>query len=290
MGQKVLITGASGGFGFLISKTLIKKGHQVIGTMRSTSGKNEEVAKELEAVGVQLIEMDVTNEGSVNSGIKRAIEKLEGLDVVINNAGLGVLGMQEHFTPDDMQRVFNVNVFGVQRVMRAVLPYLRQQGKGTILYTSSLLGRMTLPFYGVYNASKWALEAMAENYRTELSGFGIESCLVEPGGFPTTFIDNLMKPSDKTREAEYGDFMQAPHGMLAGFEQALEANTEQRPQKVADAISNLLEIPYGEKPMRTTVDYMGMGENIDKYNEMLHNITHGIYSAFGTEGMLKIKK
>ncbi len=288
MKKRILLTGASGGFGFLTAKTLVENGHKVIGTMRSVGGKNESVSKELIAKGVHLIEMDVTNETSVTTGVEKAIELLGGLDVVINNAGLGVLGIQEHYTADDMQKVFNVNVFGVQRVMRAVLPYLRKQGKGTILYTSSLLGRMTFPFYGVYNASKWALEAMAENYRTELSGFGIESCLVEPGGFPTTFIDNLMKPSDKTRAAEYGDFMHAPEAMLESFEQALEANKEQRPQKVADAIIDLLEIPYGEKPMRTVVDYMGMGEHISKYNEMLHNVTFGIYSAFGNEGMLKI--
>ena len=290
MRQKILITGASGGFGFLTCQSLIKKGHQVVGTMRSTTGKNEEVANQLKSIGVHLIEMDVINKKSVNNGVQKAIETLDGLDVLINNAGLGVMGMQEHFTPEDMQKIFDVNVFGVQRLMRAVLPHFRSQGKGTVLYTSSLLGRMTLPFYGVYNASKWALEALAENYRTELSSFGIESCLVEPGGFPTTFIDNLMKPSDSSRDESYGEFMQAPKAMFDGFEQALEANLEQRPQKVADAITNLIEMPFGEKPMRTVVDYMGMGEHISKYNEMLDNVTFGIYSAFGNEGMLKVKK
>ena len=84
--------------------------------------------------------------------------------------------------------------------------------------------------------------------------------------------------------------MQVPKAMFDGFEQALEANTEQRPQKVADAITNLIAVPYGEKPMRTVVDYMGMGEHITNYNEMLDNVTFGIYSAFGNEGMLKINK
>ena len=86
-----------------------------------------------------------------------------------------------------------------------------------VLYISSLLGRMTLPFYGPYNATKWALEALAENYRTELSGFGIESLIVEPGGFPTTFIDNLIKPSDKSQEPSYGEFMQVPEATLGGL-------------------------------------------------------------------------
>lgn len=290
MEQKILITGASGGFGFLTCKSLIEKGHNVVGTMRSTSGKNEGVAKSLKSIGVHLLEIDVTDEESVNDGVNNAIKTLNGLDVLINNAGVGVFGMQEHFTPDDLKYVFDVNVFGVQRVMRAALPHFRRQGKGTVIYTSSLLGRITLPFYGVYNASKWALEALAENYRTELSGFGIESSIIEPGGFPTTFMENLKTPSDSSRNDAYGEFMKAPIAMFNGFEKALEANPEQRPQKVADSITHLIALPYGEKPMRTVVDYMGMGEHINNYNEMLHKVTFGIYTAFGNEGMLKIGK
>ena len=189
-----------------------------------------------------------------------------------------------------MKEVFEVNVFGVQRVMRAVLPHFRKNKRGTAIHISSLLGRMTLPFYGVYNASKWALEALAENYRTELSTFGIESILVEPGGFPTSFMDNLKKPSDHSRDTEYGDFMQVPAAMFDGFDKALEANPEQRPQKVADAILSLLNMPFGERPMRTVVDYMGMGEPIQNYNAMLSQVTTGIYTAFGNEDMLKVKK
>lgn len=290
MTQRILITGASGGFGYLTCKSLIDNGYKVVGTMRSTKGNNEKVANDLKSIGIHLVEMDVTSEESVNSGVKKAIDLLGGLDVLINNAGVGVLGMQEHFTPDDMKYVFDVNVFGVQRVMRAILPYYREQRKGTVIYVSSLLGRITMPFYGVYNASKWALEAIAENYRSELSIFGVESCIVEPGGFPTTFMENLKKPSDNSRNESYGGFMHAPKIAFEGYEQALEANTEQRPHKVGDAISNLIAIPFGERPMRTTVDFMGMGEHVNKYNEMLHHVTFGLYSALGTEGMLTVKK
>ncbi len=290
MKKKVVITGASGGFGSLIVRTLIANGHQVAGTMRTTTGRNEKIAQELKELGATLVEMDVTNTESVERGVKEAVAQLGGIDVLINNAGVGVLGMQEHFTPEDLQYVFEVNVVGVQRVMRAVLPILRKQGRGQVLYISSLLGRITLPFYGPYNASKWALEALAENYRTELSGFGVESIIVEPGGFPTTFMDNLKKPSDTSREGEYGEFMNAPQGMFQGFEQALEANTEQRPEKVAIAVNELLNSPFGESPFRKVVDYMGMGDHINNYNDNLHQITHGIYSAFGNEGMLEVNK
>lgn len=290
MSKNILITGVSSGFGYLTAKSLLNEGHNVAGTMRSTKGKNENVAEELQSLGVKLIEMDVTDDAQVESGVKRSIEMLGGLDVVINNAGLGVIGMQEHFTSDDMKYVFDVNVFGVQRVMRAALPYLRKQGHGLVIYVSSLLGRMTLPFYGVYNSSKWALEGLAENYRTELSGFGIESSIIEPGGFPTEFAGNLMQPSDNSRDSEYGDFMNAPLAMGEAFGKALEANTEQRPQKVADAIVEIINMPYGEKPMRKVVDYMGMGAHIEPYNEHLDKLTIGIYSNFGNESMLKVKK
>ena len=290
MEQKVIITGASGGFGSLICQSLIKDGHQVVGTMRSTGGKNEQIAGELRSMGVQIVTMDVTQDDSVKNAIEESLELLGGLDVVINNAGVGVFGMQEHFTPEDLQKVFDVNVFGVQRVMRATLPYLRKQGHGTILYISSLLGRMTLPFYGPYNATKWALEALAENYRTELSGFGIESLIVEPGGFATSFMDHLIRPSDDKQVDAYGEFMNVPEAMFNGFEQALENNPEQRPQKVADAVSKLMSLPFGDRPFRTIVDHMGMGEHIEKYNDHLHQLTQGIYSAFGNDHMLQLKK
>ncbi len=289
MSQKVLITGASGGFGKLTVQALLENGHQVVGTMRSTKGKNEQVAKELMKFGAHLIEMDVTDDQSVEEGVAKAIELLGGLDVVINNAGVGVLGIIEHFTPEDYKRVFDVNVFGVQRVNRAALPHLRGQGSGLIIYVTSLLGRMTLPFYGPYNATKWALEAMAENYRTELSGFGVDSCIVEPGGYATGFMEALLTPSDHSRDESYGDLVHAPKASFEGFEQALASNPAQDPQDVADAITGLLDIPAGQRPLRTVVDKMGMGDPIQGYNDHLEQLTHGIYTAFGMDDMLEVK-
>jgi NAD(P)-dependent dehydrogenase (short-subunit alcohol dehydrogenase family) len=165
---------------------------------------------------------------------------------------------------------------------------MRRQRRGLIIYISSLLGRITIPFYGPYNASKWALEAIAENYRTELSAFGVESVLVEPGGFPTTFIDHLMAPSDRSREAEYGALAQAPMTALKGFESFLRANPQQDPQLVADAVAELIRQPAGQRPFRTTVDKVGMGDAVAKYNEHLHGITLAIYQNFGTAHMLTL--
>lgn len=178
MKHKFLVTGASGAFGSLTCIQLVENGHQVVGTMRSFQGKNEAIANELKSKGVELVEKDVTNEDSVNAGVKSAIELMDGLDTVFNNAGIGANGILECFTTNDIQKMFDVNVFGVQRVMRAVLPQLRQQGKGTIIHTSSCIGRVTTPFLASYCASKYAFESLAEGYRAELSGFGIESFIV----------------------------------------------------------------------------------------------------------------
>lgn len=289
MSKKVLITGASSGFGKLTALSLLKNGHQVAGTMRTVTGRNEEVANELNSAGVELIEMDVTDTSSVDSGVNKAITTMGGLDVVINNAGVGVIGMQEHFTVDDLKKVFEVNVFGVQRVNRAAIPHLRNQGSGLIIYVSSLLGRVTMPFYGPYNSTKWALEAMAENYRAELSGFGVESCLVEPGGFETNFFANLILPSDSSRNEAYGDFMNVPQQMGEAFGKALEANPEQKPENVSDAIENLINMPHGNRPFRTTVDKMGMGDHINSQNESHEQVTQGIYASFGLSDMLRVK-
>ncbi len=289
MKKKIFITGASGGFGFLTCKALIARGHEVTGTMRSVGGRNEIVANDLKMLGVHIVEMDVTDESSVNHAVTVAVEEMNGLDVVINNAGVGTLGMQEQFTAKDMQKIFDVNVFGVQRVVRSTAPILRKQGKGTLVFISSLLGRIAMPFYGVYNASKWALEGLAENYRIELSHFGIECCIIEPGGYATTFMANLKKPSDHSRNRAYGTYMKAPKDTFEGFQKAIEHYDEQIPENVAGAIASLIDMPYGDKPMRTTVDYMGMGTSVDDYNKMYEKIVYSIYSAFGNEEMLSVK-
>ena len=290
MKHKILVTGASGAFGSLACIQLAENGHQVVGTMRSTSGKNEAIANELKSKGVALVEMDVTNEGSVNAGVQSAIEFMDGLDTVFNNAGIGANGILECFTPDDIQKMFDVNVFGVQRVMRAVLPHLRQQGKGTIIHTSSCIGRVTTPFLASYSASKYALESLVEGYRAELSGFGIESCIIEPGGFPTGFMGGMLTPSDTERVTQYGDMASLPETSLNGYVAYLESIPEQRPERVAEAVVDLVNTPFGEKPFRTVVDFSGLKQPIENYNKALNDATKAIYTANGVERLLTLNK
>ncbi|MEM9547483.1 MAG: SDR family oxidoreductase [Bacteroidota bacterium] len=290
MKHKILVTGASGAFGSLACIQLAKNGHQVVGTMRSILGKNETIANELKSKGVALVEMDVTKEESVNLGVTSAIELMDGLDTVFNNAGIGANGILECFTSDDIQKMFEVNVFGVQRLMRAVLPHLRQQGKGTIIHTSSCIGRVTTPFLASYSASKYALESLAEGYRAELSGFGIESCIVEPGGFPTGFMGGMITPSDTERLAQYGEMTNLPETVLNGYVAYVESIPEQRPERVAEAVVELVKTPFGEKPFRTVVDFSGLKEGIENYNKVLNETTKAIYSANGVDNLLSLNK
>lgn len=287
--MKVLITGASSGFGKLAAKSLLGNNHTVIASMRNVNTRNKDAADELSNAGAHLVEIDVTDQASVDAGTAKAIELAEGLDAVVNNAGLGVLGVQECFTADDWQRLFDINVFGMQRVNRAVIPHMREQNSGLLISISSLLGRFVLPFFGPYNATKYAVEAMADNYRVELSGFGIESCIIEPGGYPTDFMDKLLRPSDTERSTALGDFAKGGEEMMVNFEAAMAANPAQKPQDVADAIVSLIETPAGQRPFRTVVDKMGMGEHIASSNDQYEQIIAGIYGAFGMDEMLKVK-
>lgn len=290
MKHKILVTGASGAFGSLTCIQLAENGHQVVGTLRSLKGKNEAIANELKAKGVFLVAMDVTNEESVEAGVQSAIELMDGLDTVFNNAGIGANGILECFTAEDIQKMFDVNVFGVQRVMRAVLPHLRQQGKGTIIHTSSCIGRVTTPFLASYSASKYALESLAEGYRAELSGYGIESCIVEPGGFPTGFMSGMITPSDIDRMAEYGEMASLPETSINGYVAYVESIPEQRPERVAEAVLQLVNTPFGEKPFRTVVDFSGLKDAIENYNTVLNETTKVIYTANGVENLLTLNK
>lgn len=285
---KILITGIAGGFGKPTALALLEKGHSVAGSVRSREGRNAAAVTELETAGARLVEMDVTDTASTDAGVAQGIAALGGLDVLFNNAGIGSYGLQELMSPGDMTRVLDVNVTGVQRVMRAALPHMRAQGRGTVLYTSSLIGRIATPFYGTYSASKWALEAIVECYRTELSGFGIESCIIEPGAMPTAFFDGMVAPDDPDREADYGEFAQVPAMSASGLAQMLDATPAQRPERIAEAVVSLLDLPFGQKPFRTVVDHTGVGPEIERYNDVLHDVTRTVLTNFGIEQMLDL--
>lgn len=289
MGKKVLITGTSSGFGRLIAASLLSEGHTVVASMRGVDGKNSGAAEELRSAGAIVVGIDVSDDASVERGVGEALEAAGGIDVVVNNAGVGVLGLQETFSADDWRRLFEVNVFGVQRVNRAVLPAMREQGSGLLIQISSLLGRFVLPFLGPYNASKYAVEALAENYRVELSPYGIESVVIEPGGYGTGFGDNSMPPSDSERVEALGEYANAPMQMMESFGELLVGDNAPDPQWIADAVVNLIAMPRGERPFRTVIDGLGMGDPIAQLNQASEQVTGGIYEHMGMSDLLKVQ-
>lgn len=287
--KNVLITGAAGGFGTVIIEALLTKGYTITGAMRDAGGRNKQAAETLKKKGVFIVEIDVTSDESVVEGVSKAAAQMGSIDILINNAGLGAGGIQEGFTADDWKKVFDVNVFGVQRMTRTVLPFMKQQQKGLLMLISSLSARLSVPFQGPYSPSKWAAEALAESYRMEVSNFGIESCIVEPGGFPTQFIGSLLQPSEKERSSDYGAIKDLPDALLTSIKSVFESNPEQKPDLVATAVIELIEMTHGKRPMRTEVDRMFMGDLVAPLNEQLAKANEKMYEAFQMDHLTKVK-
>src|ERR1700761_5579804 len=159
MSNTILITGTSNGFGKDAALTLAQAGHQVFATMRGADGRNKSAAEELRSKGIAVMELDVTDAASVDAGFSEVNKKTNGkLDVVINNAGLFAQGLSETFAPEQVSAMFDVNVIGIQRVTRAALPAMRRNKSGLIINIGSILGRVTIPFAGLYGATKFAVE------------------------------------------------------------------------------------------------------------------------------------
>ncbi|TCP29342.1 SDR family NAD(P)-dependent oxidoreductase [Sphingomonas sp. BK235] len=286
---KILITGANGAFGALASRLVIQAGHSLTATMRDPDGRNAESANALRNAGATVVEVDVTNDRSVAEGIEAAITALGGLDVLVNVAGVGSYGLSEAYTAGQLKRLFDINVFGVHRTMRAVLPTLRRQQAGLIINVSSLLGRLSMPFYGPYSATKFAVETLSDTVRAEVAQFGVDVVLVEPGGFPTSWIDSLVLPDDIDRLATYGSFADVPGQSLEGYNAFLASKPEQDPTKVASAILDLIQAPAGQRPQRTIVDFIGMAGPVTTMNDALAAATSGVYGAFGLGDMLQLR-
>jgi NAD(P)-dependent dehydrogenase (short-subunit alcohol dehydrogenase family) len=170
--KSVLITGASSGFGRLTAELFAREGWRTFATMRGISSANATPDAELRRVGVDVVELDVTSDASVEAAAAIVASEVRALDVLVNNAGVGSFGIQEAFTPSAVERLYATNVFGPLRVNRAFLPAMRERGSGLVVYVSSVVGRIVNPFGGVYASSKWALEALAEASSYESSSRG----------------------------------------------------------------------------------------------------------------------
>ncbi len=280
----VVITGASSGFGEGAVRAFAERGYRVWGTMRDTAGRNANKKAALEAVSVRvsIIEMDVANDASVASAFA-AILADGPVDVLINNAGIMYIGLTEAFSVAQAQEQMETNYFGAIRAMQAVLPGMRAAGKGLIINTSSLVGRISPPFFGSYTATKHALEGYSQALRYEVSPFGVDIAIVEPGPFGTGLLASGKPAAHADVAASYGDLAGVPAAMGAHFAQLLSSDGAPDPQWVVDAYLKLADMPAGERPTRTVV---GMTWGVDQINAQTQSLQDAILKEMQLETIL----
>jgi NAD(P)-dependent dehydrogenase (short-subunit alcohol dehydrogenase family) len=248
------ITGSSRGFGREWAIAALERGDSVAATARDTGSLDDLV----ERFGDRILplKLDVTDRAAVFDAVETAHRRFGRLDVVVNNAGYGQFGLIEEISEAEARAQFETNVFGALWVTQAALPILREQGSGHILQVSSIGGISAFPNIGIYNASKWALEAFSQSLAQEVAGFGVKVTLIEPGGYSTDWGGSSAKHAAPL--AAYDEFR----------EQAAEARkarigtpgdpvaTREAVLKVVDAEHPPLRIFFGDGPLRTaTADY-----------------------------------
>ncbi len=286
----ILITGSTSGFGRLTAELLASEGYRVFATMREIDGRNAEPARELEAQSIQngttleVIELDVTSEESIERAVAGILESAGRIDVVINNAGIGSGGLLECFTLDQVQTMFDVNTFGPLRVNRAVLPSMRKRQSGLLIHISSAAGRLYFPTLGIYNATKYATEAISECYAEELRSFQIDSICIEPGAFPTDVGANAVVAADSDRVQDYGETALLPHKIGEGFGRIFSGPNAPDPMDVPRSILDLIRTDPGKRPLRVVVgDYATHGiEELNRHTERIQReFAHSLKEQFG---------
>ena len=286
--QVVLITGTSSGFGRLIAETLARKKFRVFATMRNTKTRNADAARELEQLAqrefldLHVLDLDVTQDASVEQAVNEVVVKCGRIDVLINNAGYGIMDLCETVTTAQAQRQFEVNFFGVVRLNRAVLLAMKRQRSGLLLYVSSGGGRLAIPGMGFYCASKFALEALAETYSYELASQGIDSVILEPGPYATPIADKLETGEDEQRRAGYGEMAQVPSRILEGIR-----SSRANPQEIADKVLEIIETPAGQRQLRYRVG--GAGRGVERINTLTDEIQAQLLESFGIAAAARFK-
>jgi NADP-dependent 3-hydroxy acid dehydrogenase YdfG len=287
MAKTILITGASSGFGRLTAETLANSGHRVFAGFRSTDGAKKPVADELRGKKIEILKLDVTDQASIDSAVKQLLKTTNNqLDVVVNNAGMASAGISESFTAEQVREMFDVNVFGVQRVLRATLPALRAKRSGLVINIGSILGRVTIPFFGLYGASKYAVEAMTDSYRYELSQLGIDVVLVQPSAYPTNMYAAAQQPADGEIAKTYGAVAEVPGKILKTFVTLFQGENAPNPRDVAEAIDKIVSTPVGKRPDRVVV---GLPFGSDAVNNAVNPIQRGTIDSLGLGDLARLK-
>ncbi len=246
--QKVwFITGASRGFGLEIARAALAAGDQVVATVRSQPAQL--IVTLHNHPDLSVVEMDVTQEDQVQAAVKHSIARFGGIDVLVNNAGYGMVAAIEEATDAEVRKQYDTNVFGLLNVTRAVLPYLRQQKSGHIINISSLFGYDAIPGWGLYGSTKFAVEGISKGLAVELAPLGIHVTVVAPGLFSTDFLSTDSYVASKTVIADYQETV----GAMRSGANALHGNQPGDPKKFAQVMIQLantdrppLHLPVGK--------------------------------------------
>ncbi len=284
-----LITGASSGFGRVSATTLARSGFHVIATMRNAETSNADAANSLrtlarnEDLPLEIIEIDVDSDASVDAGVAQAMERAGTIDVLFNNAGINIPGPVE-LSMDAARQSFETNVFGQLRLLRAVAPIMRGNRSGLIIQMSSGLGRIVMPTSGMYCATKFAQEAMFESAAYELHPFGVEVAIIQPSDYATRikpnsrryFADMMasLSPDDQARARDYAEH-------IAVAEQQMEDTPAPDPQEVADIVFTLATTPAGERPLRQVAMPPELAGGLNELNGTLEEVQSAVLSGSG---------
>lgn len=276
--QVVLVTGASSGIGHAIALALARNGHIVYASMRETEGKNAQRVARLrqlakrENIALGTLELDVLSETGCRAAVDAVLGKEGRLDVVVNNAGMLMQGISESFSIDQVARIIDTNALSWLRVNRAVLPAMRRQGHGLLMYVGSTTARLHEPFLGPYVASKVAGDALAEIMGMEVGPFGIESVTLVPGAFTTgtEHFAHAQAPAYAAIVEQYGD-LAARMATLGDKLNAIDAANggALTVEDVGSAACQVLSMPRGTRPSRVIIDGQQKGtEAIDAVYHM----------------------
>ncbi|MEV8602158.1 SDR family NAD(P)-dependent oxidoreductase [Streptomyces griseoviridis] len=292
----VLITGAATGIGNLTAKALARAGHRVHATMRSPEGRNAPRAQELrdiaaaEGVDLRVAELDVSSQESADAAVAAVLADGGDLDVVIHNAGHLLVGYVEAFTAEEMAHLIDVNTLGVQRLNRAALPHLRRRGSGTLLYVGSTTSVTTPPFLGPYVVSKAAMDSLALVTSYEVAPLGIETVIVMPGAF-TEGTDHFPK-AGRAADTVVAEAYQALDPLVARNEEATASlftpGTHADPVVVAEEITRILALPYGERPFRSVVDLTN--SSVEQANDAVTEARTDFVRRMGFGEVLELRR
>ena len=270
MAKTWFITGASSGFGKELVNAIIGRGDNVAATFRKP-GQAEAFSQQHGARGLGVV-LDVTSEAQVGAGVRQAIERFGQVEIVVNNAGYGTIGALEEFSMAEIREQMETNFFGAVAVTKAFLPHMRAQGCGHLVQISSQAGFRAVGGFGLYNASKFALEGFSEALAQEVAPFGIKVTIVEPGPFRTEFLAGSMKMAGQKIEA----YQNTPVGNLYNYVEQQNGKQEGDPVKGAKAIveyvysdNQALRLPLGKAPLQAIRSKIAQVEADLKANEAI---------------------